>query len=561
MKARGYGADYAVNVTSMAALIALLLPPSHNMIIYSISAGGKISIADLFTAGILPGLLLAVALMVTAYFVARRRGYPTEPFPGLVAVLHLGAVAVPGLLLVAIIFGGVRSGVFTATESSCVAVLYALLVTLLVYREMGWKDFVHATQASVRTTAMVLLIIGTAASFSWLMAFLQVPAALIASMNAISENPLVILLLLNVLMLFLGTFMDMGPTIIICTPIFLPVAQAYGVDPVHFGVIMVLNFGIGLNTPPVGAVQFVACAVGKISVGSNRTIWPFYAPGWSCSRWSPTSRPSRCGCPAFSDRIDMTETVTEFRGERKPKLSERVVSALRQQVFSGEITPGQKLPTESQLTETFGVSRTVIREAVATLAADGLVESRQGAGIFVRDHPTLAFGSISIDDGSRISRALNVLEVRMGIEIESAGLAALRRNSAQEARIYEAFFEFDRLLEGLQATGKTDFAFHRAIAVATNNPYYVEVLDALGSRTIPCDVASPWGTDSVLTREYQEGLQREHLAILKAISASDPEAARAAMRAHLTASQERYRGRMLGHRDEYLAGIQDAAKP
>ncbi len=257
----------------------------------------------------------------------------------------------------------------------------------------------------------------------------------------------------------------------------------------------------------------------------------------------------------------MTETVTEFRGERKPKLSERVVSALRQQVFSGEITPGQKLPTESQLTETFGVSRTVIREAVATLAADGLVESRQGAGIFVRDHPTLAFGSISIDDGSRISRALNVLEVRMGIEIESAGLAALRRNSAQEARIYEAFFEFDRLLEGLQATGKTDFAFHRAIAVATNNPYYVEVLDALGSRTIPCDVASPWGTDSVLTREYQEGLQREHLAILKAISASDPEAARAAMRAHLTASQERYRGRMLGHRDEYLAGIQDAAKP
>ncbi|MCC2689637.1 MAG: transporter large permease [Rhizobiaceae bacterium] len=280
MKARGYGADYAVNVTSMAALIALLLPPSHNMIIYSISAGGKISIADLFTAGILPGLLLAVALMVTAYFVARHRGYPTEPFPGMAAVLHLGAVAIPGLLLIAIIFGGVRSGVFTATESSCVAVIYALLVTVLVYRQMGWNDFVHATHAAVRTTAMVLLIIGTAASFSWLMAFLQVPAALIASMNAISENPLVILLLLNVLMLFLGTFMDMGPTIIISTPIFLPVAQAYGVDPVHFGVIMILNFGIGLNTPPVGAVQFVACAVGKISVWeAMRSIWPFYGAG------------------------------------------------------------------------------------------------------------------------------------------------------------------------------------------------------------------------------------------------------------------------------------------
>ena len=280
MKARGYGADYAVNVTSMAALIALLLPPSHNMIIYSISAGGKISIADLFTAGIIPGLLLALSLMITAYFVARSRGYPTEPFPGFAAVAHLFAVAVPGLLLIAIIFGGVRSGVFTATESSCVAVIYALLVTVFVYRQMTWEGFVHATHGAVRTTAMVLLIIGMAAAFSWLMAFLKVPAALIASMNAISEDPLVVLLLLNVLMLFLGTFMDMGPTIIICTPIFLPVAQAYGVDPVHFGVIMILNFGIGLNTPPVGAVQFVACAVGKISVWeAMRSIWPFYGAG------------------------------------------------------------------------------------------------------------------------------------------------------------------------------------------------------------------------------------------------------------------------------------------
>jgi tripartite ATP-independent transporter DctM subunit len=280
MKARGYGTDYAVNVTSMAALIALLLPPSHNMIIYSISAGGKISIADLFTAGIIPGLLLALALMGTAYFVARSRGYPTEAFPGFTAVAHLAAVAVPGLLLIGIIFGGVRSGIFTATESSCIAVIYALLVTVFVYRQMSWEGFVHATHGAVRTTAMVLLIIGMAAAFSWLMAFLKVPAALIASMNAVSEDPLIVLLLLNVLMLFLGTFMDMGPTIIICTPIFLPVAQAYGVDPVHFGVIMILNFGIGLNTPPVGAVQFVACAVGKISVWeAMRSIWPFYAAG------------------------------------------------------------------------------------------------------------------------------------------------------------------------------------------------------------------------------------------------------------------------------------------
>ena len=280
MKERGYGTDYAVNVTSMAALIALLLPPSHNMIIYSISAGGKSSIADLFTAGIIPGLLLALALMVTAYMVARSRGYPTEPFPGFQAVVHLAAVAIPGLLLIAIIFGGVRSGIFTATESSCIAVIYALLITVLVYRQMTWEGFVHATMCAVRTTAMVLLIIGMAAAFSWLMAFLRVPAALISWMNTISENPLIILLLLNLMMLFLGTFMDMGPTIIICTPIFLPVAQAYGVDPVHFGVIMILNFGIGLNTPPVGAVQFVACAVGKISVWqAMRSIWPFYLAG------------------------------------------------------------------------------------------------------------------------------------------------------------------------------------------------------------------------------------------------------------------------------------------
>ncbi|MFN3550043.1 MAG: TRAP transporter large permease [Mesorhizobium sp.] len=280
MKARGYGTDYAVNVTSMSALIALLIPPSHNMIIYSISAGGQISIADLFTAGILPGLLLALALMATAYIVARRRGYPTEPFPGFAMALHLFAVALPGLLLIAIIFGGVRSGVFTATESSCIAVLYALLVTVLVYRQMTWEGFVHATIGAVRTTAMVLVIIGMAAAFSWLMAFLRVPAALVASMNAVSENPLVILMLLNLILLVLGTFMDMGPTIIIVTPIFLPVAQAYGIDPVHFGVILILNLGIGLNTPPVGAVQFVACAVGKISVWeAMRSIWPFYGAG------------------------------------------------------------------------------------------------------------------------------------------------------------------------------------------------------------------------------------------------------------------------------------------
>jgi tripartite ATP-independent transporter DctM subunit len=277
MKARGYDADYAVNVTANAAIIALLIPPSHNMIIYSLSAGGNLSIADLFTAGVVPGLMLAGALMIAAYVVAVRRGYPAGVFPGFAAVGRSLAVATPGILLIFIIFGGVRSGWFTATESSCIAVLYAFLIAALVYRQLGWSDFVEATHGAVRTTAMVLLVIGAAGSFGWLMAFLQVPQTAVAAMKAVSDDPTTILLMINVILLVLGTFMDMAPMIIICTPIFLPVVTAFGVDPIHFGVILILNAGIGLNTPPVGSVQFVACAVGKISIGeSMKTIWPFY---------------------------------------------------------------------------------------------------------------------------------------------------------------------------------------------------------------------------------------------------------------------------------------------
>jgi tripartite ATP-independent transporter DctM subunit len=280
MKARGYGADYAVNLTSMAALIALLLPPSHNMIIYSLSGGGRISIADLFTAGIIPGLLLALALSITAYVVAVKRGYPTEKFPGLRKLLEFFIISVPGLLLIGIIFGGVRSGVFTATESSCIAVIYALLVTLLIYRTMSPSAFWHCVTGAVRTTAMVLFIIGAAASFGWLMAYLKVAPILTEAIGQLTQDPLMVLLLINVLLLVLGTFMDMGPLIVITTPIFLPMVQAFGVDPVHFGVIMILNLGIGLNTPPLGPVQFVAAAVGKISVmAAMRSVWPFYLAG------------------------------------------------------------------------------------------------------------------------------------------------------------------------------------------------------------------------------------------------------------------------------------------
>ncbi len=277
MKARGYGTDYAVNITVVASIIALMIPPSHNMIIYSISAGGKISIADLFTAGIIPGLVLALSLMVAAWLVAKRRGYPTEPFPGFRALGNLFVNAVPGLILIGIIFGGVRSGIFTASESSNIAVVYALFVTFLIYRTMTWLDFVEATKAAVRTTAMVLMVIGCAASFGWLLAYLRVPAELVGALQGMSDNPIVILLLINVVLLILGTFMDMSPLIVITTPIFLPVAQAFGVDPVHFGVILILNLGIGLCTPPVGAVLFVGCAVGRVPIWTvMRTIWPFY---------------------------------------------------------------------------------------------------------------------------------------------------------------------------------------------------------------------------------------------------------------------------------------------
>lgn len=277
MEKRGYAKDYAVNVTVTSAIIALMIPPSHNMIIYSLAGGGTISIADLFTAGILPGLLLAAAVMVTAYLVARRRGYPAGTFPGWGGVLRAVVAAVPGIMLIGIIFGGVRSGIFTATESSCIAVVYAILVTVLVYRELDLSAFWEATLGAVRTTAMVLLVIGTAGAFGWLMAFLQVPKATIELMQSISDNKYVILLLINVILLILGTFMDMAPMIIICTPIFLPLIKAFGIDPVHFGVILILNAGIGLNTPPVGSVLFVGCAVGKITIGeAMKTIWPFY---------------------------------------------------------------------------------------------------------------------------------------------------------------------------------------------------------------------------------------------------------------------------------------------
>lgn len=277
MKNEDYDADYAVNVTATAATTGLLIPPSHNMIIYAVATGGGVSIGSLFLAGILPGFLLGLGLMVATYLVAVKRGYPGGQFAGWGKVLQYFVGALPGLFTVFIILGGILSGIFTATESSAIAVIYTFFVATLVYRSLDYKGFVTASINAVKTTAMVLLIIGTAASFGWLLAVTEVPSNLSATLLTISDNPLVILLIVNLILLVLGTFMDMSPLIIITTPIFLPVMIGIGMDPIQFGIMLILNLGLGLVTPPVGSVLFVSCAVGDIRIEDTlRSIWPFY---------------------------------------------------------------------------------------------------------------------------------------------------------------------------------------------------------------------------------------------------------------------------------------------
>jgi tripartite ATP-independent transporter DctM subunit len=277
MEKRGFGKDYAVNVTVTAALVALLLPPSHNLILFSAIAGGGVSIADLFAAGIVPALLLAVGIMGAAYVMARVRNYPTEPFPGFGAIGVRLIAAIPGLLLIFVIFGGIRAGIFTAVESAAVAVIYALLVTMLVYRGMGWGAFTGAVAHAARSSGAVLFVIGAAGAFGWLMAYLQIPSMAVEALQSITDEKHLVLLLILVILLILGTFMDLAPMIIICTPIFLPVARAYGVEPLHFGMILVLAAGIGLITPPVGSVLFVGAAIGRIPITEAvKSIWPFF---------------------------------------------------------------------------------------------------------------------------------------------------------------------------------------------------------------------------------------------------------------------------------------------
>jgi tripartite ATP-independent transporter DctM subunit len=246
-------------------------------VIYSIAAGGTVSVAALFLAGVFPGLLFGACLIGLILWTAHRRNFPKgEPIP-LSRVPRIVWEAIPGLITIVIIMGGILSGVFTPTESAAVACVYAFLVTFLFYRDYKWHDLPHLVHRVVKTVAMVMMLIGFSVGFGYMMAIMQIPAKVTAFFLGISENKYVFLLLVNLLLLLLGTFMDLAPMLLICTPIFMPVILKLGIDPVHFGMIMILNLGIGLITPPVGPTLFVGCAIGKVTIEQvTKELWPFY---------------------------------------------------------------------------------------------------------------------------------------------------------------------------------------------------------------------------------------------------------------------------------------------
>ncbi len=277
MKKEGYDADYAVNVTTHASLVGALMPTSHNMIIYSLAAGGKVSIAALIAAGLIPAALLTLCMLVAAYLVAIRRGYPAGTFPGWGVVLRSGAAAIPGLFVVVIIITGILTGVFTATESAAIAVVYAILLATLLYKSLTWRQLIKAAAKAVKTTGIVLLLIGVSNTFGYLISLYSVAELTGRALEAITTNPWMMFFLVNLILFVLGTFLDMAATILICTPIFLPICMQYGMGPVQFGMLMLINCALGLNTPPVGTTQFVGCAIGEVSIGHvMKTIWPFY---------------------------------------------------------------------------------------------------------------------------------------------------------------------------------------------------------------------------------------------------------------------------------------------
>jgi tripartite ATP-independent transporter DctM subunit len=278
MVRQGYSRVFATNLTICGSVQAVVIPPSHNAVIYSLAAGGTISVGALFLAGVFPGLLFGLCLVGLVLWLARKREMPKAEPVTLRQSLRIALDAVWGLVTVVIILGGILSGAFTATESAAVACVYAFLVTMFVYRDYRWRDLPHLVHRVVKTVAMVMMLIGFSAAFGYLMALMQIPAQATQFFLMLTDDKYAMLLLVNVLLLALGTFMDMAPMLLISTPILLPVMQTFGVDPVHFGMIMIINLGIGLITPPVGPTLFVGCAIGKVRIEEvSKELWPFYA--------------------------------------------------------------------------------------------------------------------------------------------------------------------------------------------------------------------------------------------------------------------------------------------
>ena len=278
MERTGFPRVFATNVTITASVQAILVPPSHNAVIYSLATGGTISIISLFMAGVVPGLLLGLAIMALCVAIAYRDCHPRGQTVPLGAAVRIAVEALWGLVTLGIILGGILGGVFTAIEAGAVACVWAFFVTMVIYRDYRWRDLPALIHRTLRTVAMVMTLIAFAASVGYVMALMQVPARVTAFFLTLSHDKNVILLMINVLLIVLACLVDMAPLILICTPILLPVVTSFGVDPVHFGMIMLLNLGIGLCHPPVGSILFVGCAVGRVTMEQvMRTIWPFYA--------------------------------------------------------------------------------------------------------------------------------------------------------------------------------------------------------------------------------------------------------------------------------------------
>lgn len=271
MKKEGYDPAFSAAVNITSATTGMIIPPSNILIVYSLASGG-VSIAALFLAGYLPGILLGLGLMFVAAVIAKKRGYKVEMQITLSEGIKKFLDAIPSLLLIIIVIGGIVAGYFTATEASAIAVFYALILAVFVYKEVKFRDLPQILLSSAVTTSVVLLLIGTSMAMSWVMAYENIPQSVAAGLMGISDNPVIILLIINLILLFVGTFMDMTPAVLIFTPIFLQVAMQLGYDPIHFGIIIVFNLCIGLCTPPVGSVLFVGCSVAGLPL--TRVIRP-----------------------------------------------------------------------------------------------------------------------------------------------------------------------------------------------------------------------------------------------------------------------------------------------